>query len=80
MLGRLLYNEMVWCKTAEAIYLGAICYFWGFRVTFYWTIIAFMLQFALEVVNYVEHSGLRRKEISPGKYERISVMHSWNAA
>ena len=37
-------------------------------------------QFALEVVNYVENYGLRRKEISPGKYERISVMHSWNAA
>jgi alkane 1-monooxygenase len=36
---------------------------------------AFLL---LEVINYVEHYGLKRAEISPGKYERVAPRHSWN--
>ena len=46
----------------------------------YWVLIGLMLQFSLEVVNYIEHYGLRRKEVAPGKYERVSNMHSWNTA
>jgi len=33
----------------------------------------------LETANYVEHYGLQRKEVSPGKYENVTVRHSWNA-
>lgn len=40
-------------------------------------IIAFTL---LEIVNYIEHYGLLRKETSPGKYEPVSPVHSWNAS
>ena len=40
-------------------------------------VVAFSL---LELVNYVEHYGLARKELSPGKYERVSPLHSWNAS
>jgi alkane 1-monooxygenase len=34
----------------------------------------------LEIVNYVEHYGLSRAEVAPGKYERVQPWHSWNAA
>ena len=34
----------------------------------------------LEVINYLEHYGLNRKEISPGVYEKVNINHSWNAA
>jgi alkane 1-monooxygenase len=34
----------------------------------------------LELVNYVEHYGILRKEIAPGKYERVNPLHSWNAS
>lgn len=34
----------------------------------------------LELVNYVEHYGIMRKEIAPGKYERVNPLHSWNAS
>ena len=34
----------------------------------------------LELVNYVEHYGIVRKEISPGKYERVNPIHSWNSS
>jgi len=33
----------------------------------------------LETINYVEHYGLSRKEISPGVYEPVDIRHSWNA-
>ncbi|MEM0948464.1 MAG: alkane 1-monooxygenase [Pseudomonadota bacterium] len=33
----------------------------------------------LELVNYVEHYGLQRREISPGRYEPVARHHSWNA-
>lgn len=33
----------------------------------------------LEVINYVEHYGLQRAEIAPGRYERVQPKHSWNA-
>ena len=40
--------------------------------------IGFVALFQLEVVNYLEHYGLRRREISPGRYERMTARHSWD--
>jgi hypothetical protein len=34
--------------------------------------------FSLELINYIQHYGLERREISPGRYERPDVLHSWN--
>jgi alkane 1-monooxygenase len=34
--------------------------------------------FSLETINYMQHYGLRRKEIAPGRYERPDIQHSWN--
>ena len=34
----------------------------------------------LEVINYVEHYGLMRKETAPGQYERIAPHHSWDSS
>jgi alkane 1-monooxygenase len=34
----------------------------------------------LELVNYVEHYGIQRREVSPGKFERVNQHHSWNAS
>jgi alkane 1-monooxygenase len=36
--------------------------------------------FQLELVNYVEHYGLKRKKLENGKYEHVQPHHSWNAA
>ena len=40
--------------------------------------ISFIAILQLEVVNYFEHYGLQRREISPGRYERVEVRHSWD--
>ncbi|MDH4058880.1 MAG: fatty acid desaturase, partial [Cyclobacteriaceae bacterium] len=41
------------------------------------SILAFTL---LELVNYVEHYGIIRREISSGNYERVNPLHSWNTS
>lgn len=40
-------------------------------------VVAFSL---LEVINYIEHYGLTRREIAPGEYERIAPQHSWDSS
>ena len=34
----------------------------------------------LETINYIEHYGLARRELAPGRYERCLPWHSWNAS
>ncbi|MBR9812843.1 alkane 1-monooxygenase [bacterium] len=50
-----------------------------------WIIVPFLLIQAvygfslLEVVNYLEHYGLRRQKLDNGRYERCQPHHSWNS-
>lgn len=41
---------------------------------------AIVAVFLLEVVNYIEHYGLARRPRDGGGYERVDVIHSWNAS
>jgi alkane 1-monooxygenase len=34
----------------------------------------------LETINYVEHYGLSRAEIAPGRFEPVSPKHSWDSS
>lgn len=34
----------------------------------------------LEIINYIEHYGLFRREIAPGRYEPVAAAHSWNSS
>ncbi|MEE2788224.1 MAG: alkane 1-monooxygenase [Myxococcota bacterium] len=34
----------------------------------------------LEVVNYLEHYGLQRIEVAPGRYGRVEPIHSWSSS
>jgi alkane 1-monooxygenase len=40
-------------------------------------VIAFLL---LETINYIEHYGLTRAEVAPGRFERVAPRHSWNSS
>lgn len=40
---------------------------------------AFLSFSLLEAVDYIEHYGIERKELSPGVYEKVNPKHSWNA-
>ncbi len=74
-----LHNEMLrlWGLSA------ALCA--GFGLAFGWAGVAFFLAQSLvavtelEIVNYIEHYGLRRRRLANGRWERTSPRHSWNA-
>lgn len=62
---------------------GAISFLTG-RIT--WEVPVFLIAQSflaitlLELVNYVEHYGIMRKELAPGRFERVNPLHSWNAS
>ncbi|MGH9313110.1 MAG: alkane 1-monooxygenase [Vicinamibacterales bacterium] len=41
------------------------------------SIVAFAL---IETINYIEHYGLVRREVTPGQYERVMPWHSWDSS
>lgn len=50
--------------------VGALGFFLGQSV------VAIVL---LEIVNYIQHYGLRRQRLADGRYERTTMQHSWNS-
>jgi alkane 1-monooxygenase len=66
---------------------------WAFTVVLFaalvagfgWRVIPFLVLQAvvgfslLEVVNYLEHYGLRRQRTPAGRYEKVDPRHSWNS-
>ncbi|QSE97196.1 alkane 1-monooxygenase [Fulvivirga lutea] len=82
-----LSNNMIWFAILPILFAGVmtaiLSYFsgtieWGVAVFFFaQSFFAFTL---LELVNYVEHYGIQRKEVSPGRFERVTPIHSWNAS
>ena len=79
-------NEMIWYTILPILFaviltFGTSVYFerivWEVPLFFFaQSLVAFTL---LEIVNYVEHYGIVRKEKSPGVYESVNPMHSWNS-
>jgi alkane 1-monooxygenase len=80
-------NSMIWfailplafCVGVTLLFsYGSGGLFWEIPVFFFTqSLLALTL---LELVNYVEHYGIVRKEIIPGRYERVNPIHSWNAS
>lgn len=65
-----------------AITLGlhvAVYLLWGWLGAAFFFAQGFFAVLQLECINYVEHYGLYRREISPGVYEPQTAKHSWNA-
>jgi alkane 1-monooxygenase len=74
-----LHNEMVRYTLIQFSFLVLIGYFFGLQLLLYYWLAAAIGIGLLEAVNYIEHYGLSRKEIAPGKYERAMPVHSWNS-
>lgn len=72
-------NEMVAFTLIQIVFIGIIFSLFGWKIgLWYWAAAASGVGL-LETVNYIEHYGLQRKEIAPGKYERTMPYHSWNS-
>lgn len=72
-------NEMVQFTMIQLLSLVLIFIFFGLKILLFYLAAAFIGIALLESVNYIEHYGLRRSEIEPGKFERPQPEHSWNS-
>ncbi len=80
-------NEMIWFALIPFLFILAITLLFCFiheRIVWEVPIFLFLQSIAaftlLELVNYVEHYGILRREIKPGKFELVNPIHSWNAS
>jgi alkane 1-monooxygenase len=74
-----LSNEMIQMQMIQLAFVAVIFMLFGWRITLYYLAAALIGILLLETVNYIEHYGLTRKKIAPGKYERAMPHHSWNS-
>ena len=50
----------------------------GWKAAVALLLISFIAILQLEAVNYFEHYGLSRRQVSPDRFERVSEKHSWD--
>jgi len=74
------HNEMIRYTFIQIAFVAVIFFVIGWMITLCYLIAAGLGIGLLETVNYIEHYGLLRKEIAPGKYERPLPIHSWNSS
>ncbi|MEO7264020.1 MAG: alkane 1-monooxygenase [Ferruginibacter sp.] len=72
-------NEMIQVHIGQLLLLAAIYFSFGMLPLLYFLCSALVGILLLETVNYIEHYGLQRREITPGKFERAMPQHSWNS-
>ncbi|HEY0741496.1 MAG TPA: alkane 1-monooxygenase [Chryseosolibacter sp.] len=82
-----IHNEMSWFAVLPILFCAALTIVFSIilnRITWEVPVFFFAQSFLaftlLELVNYIEHYGIMRKEISAGRYERVNPLHSWNAS
>jgi alkane 1-monooxygenase len=82
-----IHNEMIWFALLPVLFCGTLTFVFtvwlnkpAWEIPMFFCVQSFLAFSLLELVNYVEHYGIVRKEISPGKYERVNPLHSWNAS
>jgi alkane 1-monooxygenase len=71
-------NRMIGYAVLFAATVAACGLLGGPRVAAYFLIQSLVAFSLLELVNYIEHYGLVRRETENGRFERVSVAHSWN--
>lgn len=72
-------NEMIKSLVIQSLLPISIYFIWGSLAFWGFLISALIGIILLESVNYIEHYGLTRKEVAPGRYEKVLPKHSWNA-
>lgn len=74
-----LRNRMLWFAAGPAVFFLAVLRFYGRGAAAFFLAQAAVGAIMLEIINLIEHSGLRRAPLPGGGYEPVNVTHSWNA-
>ncbi|WP_269531571.1 alkane 1-monooxygenase [Chitinimonas sp. BJYL2] len=74
------WRNAMWRHTGIPVLIAAAVTVWlGPWALLFWLGQAVMAFSLLEVVNYLEHYGLQRRETGPDRYEPVRPVHSWNS-
>ena len=74
-----LQNEIFQPALITLLLWGGLMLWLGPKILPFLMVASFWANFQLTSANYVEHYGLLRREISPGKHEPCQPHHSWNS-
>lgn len=72
-------NDLINAWAMSVVLFAALLAIFGLGITPYLLIQAVFGFSMLEVVNYIEHYGLKRQKKEDGRYERCQPSHSWNS-
>ena len=73
------HNELIWWYAISALMAVSFGLWLGWMGVIFFLAQGFVAAFTLEVINYVEHYGLHRRQDDSGRYERTTPAHSWNS-
>jgi alkane 1-monooxygenase len=74
-----LRNEMLRFLLIQVAWICAIVVLFGVSFLPVYLAVAGLSFLLLEIVNYIEHYGLRRERSHRGRWEAVSEAHSWNS-
>ncbi len=73
-------NDVLNAWAMSVVLYGAIIATFGWQVIPYCLVIVVAGFSLLEIINYVEHYGMKRQKVGEKqRYERVLPMHSWNS-
>ena len=72
-------NQMLQFQAVQLLLAGGVVLAFGAAGLLAWLAAAMVGYVLFQLVNYVEHYGLLRRQTSPGHYERVQPHHSWNS-
>jgi len=73
-------NRVLWCLLSSCGLAAALGFAFSPRAVWFFLAQSAIAVGFLETVNYIEHYGLERRRLATGGYERVTPLHSWNAA
>jgi len=74
-----LRNEVLVGLLLQAAWLTGAAVLFGAGVAAVFAVVALLSVSLLEIVNYIEHYGLRRGHDASGRLEPVRAQHSWNS-
>lgn len=72
-------NEMLWWYVITVLIAGLVTWQFSLLGLAVWAGHASVAIVSLEIINYVEHYGLRREQLESGRFSRPSPQDSWNS-
>lgn len=74
-----MHNKQLINLVLQVAYLTVVFFLGGVKLLLVAIVIALISILLLELINYIEHYGLRRNRLPNGRYELVRPEHSWNS-